>query len=392
MQKKFELIEKLPTYIFAKSQELKQQAISRGIEIFDFGMGNPDLPPPQHVIDYFSATCKNQNLYGYSVTAGIDSLRKSLCNYYSRRFKVDLDWASETLVTMGATEGITSFALTVSDSKNHICVANPCYPIHNFSFAIARGKTHQINAIKPKDFLSKFKKHVESSRQKPIAVLVNYPNNPTTEIVDLSFYEELVSFCKKHQIYIISDLAYAEVYYDEKHKPHSILEVKGAKDIAIEFTSVSKSYCLPGCRVGFAVGNKNLIASLYKMKSYLDFGLFTPIQMAVAEALTKKSDEYLKNLRATYKRRAEFLVDLLEKELDWIVEKPKAGMFIWTKIPKKFSKLSSAKFVEKMIFETGVVMCPGDSFGSNGEGFVRISLIHDEEIMKKAISKMKQVL
>lgn len=325
------------------------------------------------------------------MTGGIDVLKKSIRDYYKRRFNVELDYQSETLVTIGAKEGIASLATAISDEKKYICVASPSYPIHTFAFVISQSNTQHIGAITAADFLTKFKRHVETSKHKPQAVIVSYPSNPTTEIVGLEFYEELVTFCKKHQIYIISDLAYCELYFDEKDKPHSILEVKGAKDIAIEFSSVSKSYSMAGCRVGFAVGNKELVGALYKIKSYLDYGSFNPLQMVAAEALTEKSDEYLKNLRATYKKRGEFLVDLLAKELGWNVEKPKASMFIWTKLPQKFAAMPSFDFCKKMI-EKPASQCHQEvHLEKSGEGYVRLSLIHDEENMRKAVAKLKAV-
>jgi alanine-synthesizing transaminase len=391
MQNKFYLTEKLPPYIFAEIYKLKQEAIANGLDIIDFGMGNPDSAPPQHVMDSLANLAQNPQLFGYSITGGIDILKKAICDYYFRRFKVDLDYKSESLVTIGAKEGIASLATAISDEKNYICVPSPSYPIHTFAFIISKSNIEHINAISAADFLIQFKKHVETSGRKPQAVIVSYPCNPTTEIASLDFYEELVNFCKKHQIYIISDIAYCELYFDKKDKPHSVLEVKGAKDIAIEFSSVSKSYSMAGCRVGFAVGNKNLVNALYKIKSYLDYGSFTPLQMIAAEALTEKSDEYLKNLRLLYQSRGNFLTDIFAKELGWIIEKPKASMFVWTKLPQQFSSLSSFEFCKELIAKTGVAMSPGSSFGTNGEGFVRLSLIRSNEEVINAAKKMKDI-
>ncbi|MBU6339670.1 MAG: aminotransferase class I/II-fold pyridoxal phosphate-dependent enzyme [Rickettsiales bacterium] len=391
MQDKFYLTEKLPPYIFAATYKLKMEAAANGLEILDFGMGNPDLPPPQHVMDELAELSKNPKLFGYSVTGGIDVLKKAICGYYQRRFNVDLDYKSESLVTIGAKEGIASLATAISDKDNYMIVPSPAYPIHTFAFAISKSNVVHLDALSGAEFLKTFKNYVEKAAKKPLAVIVSYPCNPTTEIVDIGFYEELVDFCKKHQIYIISDIAYAELYFKEEDKPHSILEVKGARDIAIEFSSVSKSYSMAGCRVGFAVGNKTLIAALYKIKSYLDYGSFNPLQMVAASALTEKSDGYLNELRKKYKARSDFMVDVLNKELGWEVSKPKASMFIWTKLPKEFSHMSSFDFCKKMIGEVGVVMSPGSSFGANGEGFVRFSLIHDEENMRKAAAKMKKM-
>lgn len=389
MQNKFYLTEKLPPYIFAAMYKLKTEAAAKGLEIIDFGMGNPDCSPPKHVMEKLAELSQDPKLFGYSVTGGIDVLKKSICEYYQRRFQVELDYNSESLVTIGAKEGIASLATAISDANNYMIVPSPAYPIHTFAFAISKSNVVHLNALSGAEFLSEFKKYVEKAEKKPLAVIVSFPCNPTTEIVGLDFYEEMVDFCKKHKIYIISDIAYCELYFNEKDKPHSILEVKGAKDIAIEFSSVSKSYSMAGCRVGFAVGNKDLIASLYKIKSYLDYGSFNPLQMVAAEALSEKSNDYLVDLRQKYKSRGEFLVNLLQKELGWNVEKPKASMFIWTKLPKEFSHFTSFEFCQKMIEEVGVVMSPGSSFGVNGEGFVRMSLIHDEENMRKAVAKMK---
>lgn len=395
MQNKFYLTEKLPPYIFAAMYHLKTEAASRGLEIIDFGMGTPDSPPPQFVMDRLAELSKDGSLFAYSVTGGIQVLREAICNYYQRRFGVALNSKSEALVTIGAKEGIASLATAISSPQNYFVVPTPAYPIHTFAFAISKSNVVHLPAIKASDFLRDFKKFViekvAKSETKPLAVIVNYPCNPTTEIVDLDFYQELVAFCKANKIYIISDIAYGELYFDEKDKPHSILEVEGAKDIAIEFSSISKSYSMPGCRVGFAVGNATLIDALYKIKSYLDYGSFNPLQMVAVDALSEKSDEYLANVRKLYKSRGEFLCELLKKELGWEVEKPKASMFIWTKLPKKFAHLSSFDFCKEMIAKTGVVMTPGSSFGENGEGFVRFSLIRSEAEMRKAVAELKKV-
>ncbi len=395
MQKEFYLTEKLPPYIFAAMYKLKTEAAEKGVEIIDFGMGTPDSPPPQFVMDRLAELSRDGNLFAYSVTGGIQILRDAICNYYQRRFGVALDSKSEALVTIGAKEGIASLATAISSPQNYFVVPSPAYPIHTFAFTLAKSNIVHLPAIKSSDFLRDFKKFVEEKlakcEAKPLAVIVNYPCNPTTEIVGLDFYQEMVDFCKKHKIYIISDIAYCELYFDEKDKPHSILEIEGAKDIAIEFSSVSKSYSMPGCRVGFAVGNPTLIDALYRIKSYLDYGSFNPLQMVAVDALTEKSDEYLKTLRALYKNRGEFLCELLKNELGWEVEKPKASMFIWTKLPKQFSHLTSFDFCKEMIAKTGVVMTPGSSFGANGEGFVRFSLIRDEADMRKAVAMLKKV-
>jgi len=385
------LSEKLPPYIFASIYQLKQQAIANGLNIIDFGMGNPDSAPPQHLMQELSELSLNGNLYGYSVTGGIDFLKKSIAQYYHRRFGVELNYRTEALVTIGAKEGIASLATAIACNDEYICVPSPSYPIHTFAFVIAKTKIVHINAIKPIDFLEQFKNFVENASKKPLAVIISYPCNPTTEIVDLNFYQEMVDFCKKHQIFIISDIAYCELYFNEQDKPHSILEIKGAIDIAIEFSSVSKSYSLAGTRVGFAVGCEKLINALYKIKSYLDYGSFTPLQMIAGSALTSKSDEYLDGLRKLYFERGNYFVEKFRNELGWHIEKPKASMFIWTKIPKQFSHLTSFEFCKKMILEAGVAMSPGSSFGENGEGYVRFSMIRNFQEIDEAILRLKKI-
>lgn len=399
MQEKFYLTEKLPPYIFAEIYKLKQEAIANGIDIIDFGMGNPDSAPPKHVMDKLSEISQNPKLYGYSTVGGIDALKQSHANYYKRRFNVDLDPKSECLVTIGAKEGIASLATALSSADDYFAVSNPGYPIHTFAFVIAKSNLLPIAAIAPEDFLAKFKELIakinSEKGKKPLAVIVNYPGNPTSQTVDKSFYQEIVDFCKKEQIYIISDLAYCEIYFDENKKPSSILEIEGAKDIAIEFSSVSKSFSMAGCRVGFAAGNPVLIKSLYKIKSYLDYGSFEPLQLAAVDALSDKSNEYLKDLRAKYFRRAKFLIALLEKELNWKVQMPEAGMFLWAKIPQNLydqTKTNNAfDFCKTLILKIGVALSAGSSFGSNGENYVRFSLIRDEEEMINAVQRIKNL-
>lgn len=391
MSKKFFLTEKLPPYVFASIHQLKQQAIQDGLSIIDFGMGNPDGSPPQHVMNELSKLALNQKLYGYSVTGGIPDLRNAICEYYQRRFNVKLNPKSEALVTIGSKEGIASLALAIADDKNYICVPSPSYPIHVFAFIIARGSIVEIEAKNSAEFLKNFINLVESNQKKPAALIISYPCNPTTENVDLAFYQEIVDFCRKHQIYIISDIAYCEIYFDKKDKPHSILEINNAIDIAIEFSSVSKSYCLAGARIGFAVGNQDLIDALAKIKSYLDYGSFTPLQLIAKSALSSNSDEYLSNLRNTYFERAQYFVKKFANELNWHVTMPKASMFIWTKLPKQFSNLTSFEFCKKLILEAGIAISPGSSFGKSGEGFVRFSMIRDFKEIDETCKRLKKI-
>lgn len=386
----FHLTNLLPPYIFAQIDQLKIQARAMGIDIIDYGMGNPDLPPPAHVIEKMIELSGDPKLYGYSVSGGMERLKVAICEYYQRRFGVELNYKSESLVTIGAKEGLTSLATAIGDDKNYIVVPNPSYPIHTFAFIIAKSRAVSVDNPSPKEFLVNFKTFVEKAEQKPTAVIVNFPCNPTTQTVGLDFYEELVEFCLKHQIYIISDIAYSEIYFGEENKTHSILEVAGAKDIAIEFSSTSKSYAMAGCRVGFAVGNPKLIAALTKIKSYLDYGSFIPVQLAAIEAMKPKSDEYLAEVCDVYYTRAKYLTKILKDELDWEVELPKATMFLWARLPKKFQHLTSLEFCDQLIKECGVALSPGSSFGTRGEGFVRFSLIHGEARTIEAIDRMKK--
>ncbi len=385
----FHLTKILPPYIFAKIDQLKTDARNRGIDVIDYGMGNPDLPPPQHVIDELVELTKDPELYGYSVSGGMERLKKAISDYYRHRFHVSLDHNSESLVTIGAKEGLTSLATAISNHENYIIVPNPSYPIHTFAFIIAKSRAISIDSPSPAKFLKNFKNHVENSESKPAAVIVNFPCNPTTQTVSLKFYEELVEFCLRHKIYIISDLAYCEIYFGEENRPHSILEVENAKDIAIEFSSASKSYSMAGCRVGFAAGNKKLIEALRKIKSYLDYGSFMPLQLAAISAMSEKTDKYLEQTRETYYNRAVFLQKELKNKLGWEVSLPKATMFIWAKIPEKFKDINSFDFCDQLIKETGVALSPGSSFGSKGDGFVRFSLIHDDKRTIEAIDRMK---
>jgi alanine-synthesizing transaminase len=384
--------EKLPSYIFAAINNIKKEALDSGSDVIDFSMGNPDFPPPSHVIESLAAGVSNPKSYGYGPTGGINELKKALCSYYQRRFGVKIDYKAESLITIGAKEGITSLASAISNSQEYIAIPDPSYPIHYFGFKISGSEVERVKSKSSDDFLDDLKSLIAKKQKKPIAVLVNYPNNPTCETVDLKFYQDLVDFCFAEKIYIISDLAYGELYFEEKDKPHSIFECNKAKDIAIEFSSTSKSYSMAGCRVGFAVGNKSLIGSLSKIKTYLDYGSFSPLQTAAIAALSEESDSYLKNIRAKYSQRADFLIKLAQEKLNWTINKPKGGMYLWAKLPKQLSNLTSFEFCRKLILDCGIALSPGSSFGKNGEGYVRISLIREEKEMSETINRIAKLL
>ncbi len=392
MKKDFFSTTKLPPYIFEAINQSKARAVAKGLDIIDFGMGNPDMSPPKSARKLLGELVQDPSLYGYSDVGGIEDLKKAHCSYYKKRFNVDLNPKKESIATIGAKEGLTSLAVALSGGDDYIVTLDPSYPIHSFAFVIAKINVKKIEAIDAWDYLAKFKELVAKADKKPTAILVNYPSNPTGESVSLEFYQELVDFCRAQEIYIISDLAYCELYFDEKYKPHSILEIEGAKDVAIEFSTVSKTFCLAGTRVGFAAGNQDLIDALHKMKSYLDYGSFTPLQKVAAHCLENETGEYLDEMRAVYIKRAKFMVDIFAKELNWQCEMPTASMFIWTKLPEKFAEMGSFEFCKMLIEDYGVAFSPGSGFGKMGEGKVRISLIHDEGNVREVVERLKGAL
>ena len=389
MQQDFYRISQLPSYVFAEVNIKKYQARRVGNDIIDFGMGNPDSQPPQKVIDKLAATSLIPGNHGYSVSQGIKGLRKAQTEYYKRRFNVDLDPEKEVIVNIGSKEGLSSLALAISGPNDDIIVPDPSYPIHVWGFIIAGANVVKMKSLDKNDFFNSFKSYVESGAKKPLAIVVNYPGNPTSEIADIEFYEKLVSFCTFHQIYIISDLAYAEIYFGDTPPP-SILQVKGAKDIAIEFSSLSKSFSMAGWRVGFTVGNPKLISAMIKIKSYLDYGIYTPIQVASTVALNE-CEEYIEYIRNIYRDRRDILVKGLH-EAGWQVPCPDASMFIWTKLPNKYANLSSLDFSKLLLDKADVAVAPGSGFGKMGEGYVRIALVENNNRIRQAIRNIKRFL
>lgn len=389
MQKSFYRISKLPAYVFAEVNEQRAEARSQGKDIIDFGMGNPDSHPPAKVIDKLSNTAHKANTHSYSVSKGIKGLRKAHANYYMNRFGVDIDYDNEIIVNIGSKEGLSSLALAITGPGDNIIVPDPSYPIHSWGFIIAGANVIKIKSLNKEEFFTLFKKHVETTAKKPLAIVINYPGNPTTEIADLAFYEKIVDFCKFHQIYIISDLAYAEIYFSDTPPP-SILQVKGAKDIAIEFTSLSKTFSMAGWRVGFTVGNKDLIAAITKIKSYLDYGIYTPIQVASTVAINECTD-YIDTIRTKYKERRDILVKGLH-QAGWNVPSPEASMFIWSKLPSQYKHLSSLDFSKLLLKKAETVVSPGNGFGEMGEGYVRMALVENKNRIRQAIRNIKKFL
>ncbi len=389
MEKDFYRIKRLPPYVFAEVNAMKAKERAAGADIIDLGMGNPDLTPPQHVMDKLTETLKNPKVHRYSASRGIPGLRKALSAYYQRRFTVDIDPETEAIVTLGSKEGLANLAQAITAPGDVILVPNPSYPIHHFGFIIAGATIRHLPVGDGQNFMDSLHNAVKHSIPKPLALVINYPSNPTAEVVDLDFYREIVDFARKHEIYILSDLAYAEIYFDD-NPPPSILEVPGARDVAIEFTSLSKTYSMAGWRMGFAVGNKDLIAALTRMKSYVDYGAFTPIQVAATAALNGPQD-YIDYAREVYKSRRDVLVKGLG-EAGWQIPSPAATMFAWTRIPEIWRDLGSMEFSKQLLKHAHVAVSPGEGFGEYGEGFVRIALVENEQRIRQAVRNIKKFM
>lgn len=384
----FYRIGRLPPYVFAEVNRLKAKARSIGEDIIDLGMGNPDSPTPPHIVEKLIETVKAPRVHGYSMSRGIPGLRKALSGYYNRRFNVDIDPETEALVTLGSKEGLASLATAITGSGEAILVPSPNYPIHTYGFVIAGADVRHFPFGPGYDFITELKEAIRTSPKKPLAVVVNFPCNPTAEVKDLAFYEELVDVCKYHGIYILSDLAYCDIYFDDA--PPSILQVKGAKDIAVEFTTVSKTYSMAGWRIGFMVGNKTLIAATTKIKSYLDYGAFTPVQVAAATALNGPQD-CVDEFRKLYKERRDVLVKGL-REAGWNVPMPSASMFVWAPLPEQFKALGSLEFSKRLLQNASVAVSPGVGFGEYGEGYVRIAMVENKHRIRQAVRNIKHYL
>lgn len=378
---------RLPPYLFAEVNRLKTEARARGEDIIDFGMGNPDSPPPQHVLDKLHETLANPKIHGYSSSRGIPGLRKAKAAYYARRFGVEVDPESEVVVTLGSKEGLANLAQAITAPGDTMLVPNPSYPIHAFGFMIAGAALRYLPSANAPEFFEKLKRAVEYSVPKPRALVLCYPSNPTAEVVDLDFYGQVVDFCRHHGIYILSDLAYAEIYFDD-NPPPSILEVQGAKDIAIEFTSLSKTYSMAGWRVGFGVGSAKLVGALTKIKSYLDYGAFTAIQVAATAALNG-DQTYVEDLRDLYRERRDVLVEGLSRA-GWDMPSPSASMYLWAPIPERFRKDGSLKFARDLLLGAGVAVSPGAGFGEFGDGHVRLAFVENTERIRQATRAIKR--
>ena len=389
MNDEFYRIQRLPPYVFAEVNAMKAAARARGEDIIDLGMGNPDGSPPSHVIEKLAEVAGKPHAHRYSASRGIPGLRKAQAAYYKRRFNVDLDPDKEVIVCLGSKEGLANLAQAITAPGDVVLAPNPSYPIHSFGFIIAGAAVRSIPAAPGAEFFDRLNSAVRYTVPRPKVLVIGYPSNPTAYVADLEFYRRLVAFAREHELIVISDLAYAEIYFGDEPTP-SILQVEGAKDVAVEFTSMSKTYSMAGWRIGFAVGNARLIDALGRVKSYLDYGAFTPIQAAACAALNGPQDivEYNRNL---YRKRRDVLVESFGRA-GWDIPPPAASMFAWAPIPERFHNLGSMAFAKKLLTDARVAVAPGVGFGEEGEGFVRIALVENEQRLRQAARGVKQML
>ncbi len=385
----FPRIKRLPPYVFNIVNELKAAARQRGEDIIDFGMGNPDQPTPRHIVDKLCEAAQREDTHRYSVSRGIPRLRRAICQWYKTRYDVELDMDSEAIVTIGSKEGLAHLALATVETGDAILVPNPAYPIHPYGFVIAGADIRHVPLIPGGDFFSELESAIRNSWPKPKMLVINFPANPTTQCVDASFFEKVIEIAREHSIWVVHDFAYAEIVFDGYRAP-SILQVPGAKDIAVEFYSLSKSYNMPGWRVGFMCGNPTLVAALARMKSYLDYGMFIPIQVAAITTLEGPQD-CVEQIRANYEARRNVLCSGLN-DAGWPVEKPKATMFVWARIPEQYREMGSLEFSKKLLQEARVAVSPGIGFGEYGNEYVRFSLIENEHRSRQAIRSIKKMM
>ena len=389
MSEEFYRIKRLPPYVFAEVNALKAKARAAGRDVIDLGMGNPDGPTPPHIVAKLVEAVQNPRTHGYSVSRGITGLCRACSAYYARRFGVELDPEREVIVTLGSKEGLANLAQAITAPGDIVLVPNPCYPIHAFGFIMSGASVRHVPVGPEFDFLGELKKAVQHSIPAPLAIVLNFPANPTAQTIDLDFYGEIVAFCRRHNIIVLSDLAYAEIYFDDKPPP-SILQVPGARDVAVEFSSLSKTYSMAGWRIGFAVGNARLIAALARVKSYLDYGAFTPIQVAATAALNGPQD-CIAETRERYRARRDVLVDGL-CQAGWQIPEPQATMFAWAPIPPAFQGIGSLAFSKLLLERANVAVSPGIGFGEYGEGFVRIALVENRQRLRQATRNIKAFL
>ncbi|MDE2578467.1 MAG: LL-diaminopimelate aminotransferase [Hyphomicrobiales bacterium] len=383
----FYRVRRLPPYVFEQVNRLKAQARNGGADIIDLGMGNPDLPAPKHVVDKLVETAGKPRTDRYSASKGIAGLRRAQAAYYARRFNVKLNPDTQVVATLGSKEGFANMAQAITAPGDVVLVPNPSYPIHAFGFLMAGGVIRSVPAEPTPAYFPALERAIMHSIPKPIAVVVCYPSNPTAMVASLDFYKDLVAFAKKHDIFILSDLAYAEVYFDE-NPPPSVLEVPGAMDVTVEFTSMSKTFSMAGWRMGFAVGNERLIAALARVKSYLDYGAFTPIQVAATAALNGP-DDCIREMRAIYKRRRDVLVESFA-QAGWNVPVPEATMFAWSPIPEPFKQMGSLEFCKMLVEKADVAVSPGIGFGEHGDDYIRLAIVENEQRIRQAARNLRK--
>jgi len=384
----FPRIKRLPPYVFNIVNELKAKARARGEDIIDFGMGNPDQPTPSHIVDKLVEAAQRNDTHRYSLSRGIPRLRRAICQWYRRRYDVTLDPETQAIVTIGSKEGLAHLALATMGPGDAVLVPNPAYPIHPYGFVIAGADIRHVPLTPEVDFFAELDKAIKDSWPRPKMLVLNFPGNPTTQCVDLEFFEKIVAICRENEIWVVHDLAYADLVFDGYTAP-SILQVPGATDVAVESYSLSKSYNMPGWRVGFMCGNETLVAALARMKSYLDYGMFTPIQVAAITALEGPQD-CVADIVATYQSRRDTLCDGLNS-IGWAVEKPKATMFVWAPIPVPYRHLGSLEFSKKLLADAKVAVSPGIGFGEYGDDHVRFGLIENEHRTRQAIRGIRDM-
>ena len=389
MDEEFYRMKRLPPYVIAEVNGMRAAARAEGRDIIDLGMGNPDLPPPPHVIEKLCEVAQKPSAHGYSASRGIPGVRKAQANYYARRFGVDLDPETEVVMTLGSKEGLASLATAITAPGDVVLAPNPSYPIHTFGFIIAGATIRSVPTTPDDRYWESLDRAMRYSVPRPSVLIVNYPSNPTAETVDLAFYERLVAWARENKVWVLSDLAYSELYYDGK-PTRSILEVPGAKDVAVEFTSMSKTFSMAGWRVGFAVGNRQLIAALTRVKSYLDYGAFTPIQAATCAALNGPQDIVETN-RLLYQKRRDVLVESFGRA-GWDIPSPPASMFAWAPLPPALRHLGSLEFSKQLLTQAEVAVAPGVGYGEDGEGYVRIALVENEQRLRQAARSIRRYL
>ena len=389
MSDEFYRMKRLPPYVIAEVNAMRATARASGEDIIDLGMGNPDLPPPQHVIDKLCEVAMKPDAHGYSASKGIPGIRKAQANYYARRFGVELNPETEVVMTMGSKEGLASLATAITAPGDVVLAPNPSYPIHTFGFIIAGATIRSVPTTPDENYWRSLERAMQYTVPRPSVLVVNYPSNPTAETVGIDFYERLVAWARDNKVWIVSDLAYSELYFDGVPTT-SIFQVKGAKDVAVEFTSMSKTFSMAGWRVGFAVGNPHLIAAMTRVKSYLDYGAFTPIQAAACAALNGPQDIVEKN-RDLYHKRRDVLIESFGRA-GWEIPAPRASMFCWAPLPPALAHLGSLEFTKQLLTHAGVAVAPGVGYGEDGEGFVRIAMVENEQRIRQAARNVKKYL